>query len=56
MLKLYVGWLERDNYVDGGCWALFTANGHLWAELAQKGRNVNTYRRAAELATLTQGD
>ncbi len=50
-VTMKAGWLEA-NYVDGGCWALFLSNGHLFAEMAQKGRHKVTHDRARKLADL----
>lgn len=48
--KLSVGWLEDARCADGGCWALFLSNGHLFMTAAQKGRHERTRRNLAELA------
>jgi hypothetical protein len=51
-----VGWLENEGYQDGGCYALFLRNGHLFAEMARKGRHQPTYDRAYRLAALWNTD
>ncbi len=48
-MRLHVDWLERNGYVDGGCWAIFAGNGHLVAEMAQNGRNANAHLRAHQM-------
>ena len=49
MITLHHGWLADPTYLDGGCWALFAKNGHLVAEMAQKGRNKRTRDLAIEM-------
>lgn len=49
-MRLRVTWIENDSYIDGGAYALVMGNGHIFAELAQKGRNENAKLRAIEIA------
>ena len=58
MKTLHVGWLEDDTYQDGGCYALYCLNGHLWAELCIKGRSEAAHINALEvcIAFNTRGE
>lgn len=47
---LHVDWLAHPNYADGGCWALFTSNGRLVAEMVHKGKHKRAYKIALELS------
>ena len=49
-MRLHVEWIEDKSYIDGGAYALVMGNGQLFAELSQKGRNVNSKLRALEIA------
>ena len=49
-MKVHVAWLDNPSHVDGGAWALFSANGHLVAEMAQKGRNARAKQIADRMA------
>ena len=55
-MKLHVDWLPDDRYVDGGSWAIFTANGHLFATMARKGNNKTTLKRAQQMVAAFNRD
>ena len=50
-MRLYVDWMPDNRYIDGGSWAIFMANGHLFASMAQKGKNLNAFKRAQQVVT-----
>ncbi len=56
MKTMKVIWLENDSYWQGGSWALALGNGHLFAEMSQKGRNENARKTAQRLADLWNMD
>lgn len=51
MKNLRVEWMEHPSYVDGGCYILVKANGQIFAELAQKGRNETARKHAVNVCS-----